>query len=151
MEFRELEQPNLYVLEDWFKDAEVYKWLSGKLPLKRWYKFVNKSSNYYAWIVYEQEIPVGQISVEIYPDHTASVSLLTNPSLRNKGYGKRMLELLQNRKELDAVQIITAGIEVENIASIRCFKKVGFADEGIDSDNIMNLSILLHNHEESSE
>lgn len=29
MEFRELEQPNLYVLEDWFKDAEVYKWLAA--------------------------------------------------------------------------------------------------------------------------
>jgi len=130
-----------------FKDAEVLNRLSGTLPLERWFQFVQQSPNYFAWMVYEKDVvgAVGQIEIEIYPDRTAAIGLLTNPDLRNKGYGKRIIRNLLKRPELRGVEIIRASIESDNSASIHCFKGSGFIEEGSDDEGLL---ILTYRHKD---
>ncbi|WP_158289282.1 GNAT family N-acetyltransferase [Paenibacillus flagellatus] len=142
MEFVRLEQEGLALLKQWFQDPEALRRLSGMLPLERWLPFVLQNPDYYAWIVYESGQPVGQIDAETEADGTAYVSLLVNPGLRGRGYGSRMLAALLQRPELTAVRRWEAGIEPDNIASIRCFRKAGFVEQEVDEDGFMRLVFI---------
>lgn len=143
LDFVKLDSEGLIHLEVWFKDPEVLNWLGGRLPLDRWYHYVEQSPSYYAWMVYEEGSAVGNIHMELYSDRTASVGLLVNPSKRYKGYGSRMLEKLLVRTELAGVQTVKAYVETDNFASLHCFKKVGFVEEGLDPDGLFTLSYTL--------
>lgn len=138
--FKELKEQDLVFLQEWYKDQEVLKRLGGTLPLNRWFRYVEQNHNYYAWIVYEEIIPVGQVALELYPDCSASVSILINPSYRNNGFGQKILKALLQKTVLSTVQIIKVSIEIDNVASLQCFKKVGFIEEGVDSDGMIALS-----------
>lgn len=144
MDFHKLDSDGLSILEEWYKDPEVLNRLSGTLPLLQWYNYVEQSSDYYAWMVLENGVPVGQISVELYEDRTAGISILTNPQLRYKGYGTKMLQSLLKRSELSLTQMIKVGIETDNHASIQCFKKVGFVEDGLDKDGLVELTYCLN-------
>lgn len=143
MEFIELNHEELKILDEWFKDEELMNRLGGTLPLKDWFGYVQKNPDYYTWMAYSKSIPVGQINLEVSPDHSASIGIMTNPALRNKGYGKMMLNTLLQRPEISTVEVIEVGIEQDNIASIHCFKQVGFIEEGIDEDDYINFSLKL--------
>lgn len=143
MEFLLVNHNDLEILEVWFKDKELILRLGGTLPLHQWFQYVIGNPNYYAWMVYENNVPVGQINLEIYDDFSAFVSILTNPKLRNRGYGKRILEMLLNRQELSIVKIIKVEIEPDNLASLHCFKKVGFIEEGINNEGYINLALKV--------
>ncbi|WP_421617603.1 GNAT family N-acetyltransferase [Brevibacillus sp. TJ4] len=143
MEFFELDQNRLAILEQWFTDHEVAQRLNGMLPLQEWFDYVQRNPDYFSWMVYVDSQPVGNIDLERYTDGTASVSLLTNPSLRNQGYGKRMIDALLKRPELSSVETIEIGIEQDNIASIKCFRKAGFIEHGLDEDGFVLLTYPL--------
>lgn len=141
--FRELDDSGLEILEEWFKDPEVLKRLGGTLPLKGWFQYVQQSPNYFAWLAYENGKPVGQLAMEVDADFSAAISLLTSPELRNKGYGKRMLNTLLQRPELSSVQIIKVGIEPDNKASLQCFKNAGYIEKGLDEEGFITLTLAL--------
>ncbi|WP_062104328.1 GNAT family N-acetyltransferase [Bacillus niameyensis] len=117
--------------------------LSGTLPLNQWFRYVQESPYYWAWLVYEGEVPIGQIDMEMYTDFSASISLLTNPRLRNKGFGKKMLNTLLQRPEMVRVQKLVVYVEIDNLASLACFKHVGFIENGIDEDGLQILTLEL--------
>lgn len=144
LDFKKLDQDGLSILEEWFKDTEVLNRLNGIIPLQQWYNYVEQSSDYFAWIVLEQGVPVGQISVELYEDQTGAISILTKPQLRYKGYGTKMLQALLKRAELSSTEMIKVGIEIDNHASIKCFKKVGFVEHGFDKDGLVELNYFLN-------
>ncbi|MEK3886505.1 hypothetical protein [Bacillus sp. FSL K6-3431] len=79
LEFIELNNEGLEILEEWYKDKEVLNRLGGKLPLQRWFQYVQQNPNYFAWMVFEKNSPVGQIEVEIYSYNSASIGIMTNP------------------------------------------------------------------------
>lgn len=142
LKFIELSHNSLQILEEWYEDEEVLRRLGGKLLLKQWFDYVQQNPNYFSWIVFENNEPVGNIDVEIEEDQTAYIGLLTNPSKRNQGYGKKMLKMLLEREELSQGAIIKAGIETDNMACIRCFQSVGFTEDGLDEDGF--LSFIYH-------
>ncbi|WP_422661272.1 GNAT family N-acetyltransferase [Paenibacillus sp. EC2-1] len=144
MDFQKLDQDGLTVLEEWFKDAEVLNRLNGRVPLLQWYNYVEQSPDYFAWMVFENGVSIGQITVELYEDQTAAIDILTNPQLRYKGYGTKMLQTLLKRSELSSTQMIKVGIETDNHASINCFKKVGFVEHGLDKDGLLELTYYLN-------
>lgn len=143
MEFVELNLEELKILDEWFKDKELMDRLGGTLPLQEWFGYVQKNPKYYTWMAYSKSTPIGQINLEISPDYSASINVLTNPILRNKGYGKMMLNTLLQRPELSTVKVIEVGIEQDNTASLHIFKQVGFIEEGIDEDGFINFSLKL--------
>ncbi|MBO0992286.1 hypothetical protein IPU53_04415 [Bacillus sp. SD088] len=63
--------------------------------------------------------------------------------MRNKRYGTKMLQTLLQRPELSLAQKNEVGIEPDNLASLSCFKHVGFKEEGFDADGFMILTLEL--------
>jgi RimJ/RimL family protein N-acetyltransferase len=65
---------------------------------------------------------------------TGSIAYVVDPKLRNRGWARAMITELMNRRELEVVRIFEAGVEPENVASIRCLFAAGFALENTDPD-----------------
>ncbi|MFS0616063.1 GNAT family N-acetyltransferase [Lederbergia ruris] len=143
LDFYRLDEVHLEVLDEWFKDEEVLHRLGGTLPLNNWFQYVQKSPYYWAWLVQEQGRPVGAIWMEMDINFSTSIALLTHPQLRNKGYGTKMLQTLLQRPELSQAEKIEVGIEPDNPSSLKCFKHIGFKEEGFDADGFMILTLEL--------
>jgi len=68
------------------------------------------------------------LSGEKYP--LAINPIIVNPALRNKGYCVRVIrELIEHTERIVGHEkyVFDAGIELDNIASVRAFEKVGFS------------------------
>lgn len=126
------DESGLWTLEAWFQDAELRKRLGGMLPLRRWFDSVRTDQGRFTWMAYEQSAPVGLVDLETYPDHTAWATLLINPELRGRGYGRRILRAMLSRPEVTCLKRIKAIVEHENIASLQCLWSVGFVVEYSD-------------------
>lgn len=127
--FTPIDKSDLFLLESWFQNPEIKRRLDGMLPLHKWLNWVSTSNEQRAYIVYEENNPVGLVHLETYSNETASISLLVNPNKWNHGYGRRILSTLEFYPEIATLKTIEAYIEVDNIRSIKCFKAAGFIEQ----------------------
>lgn len=134
IELRVFESKDIETVQLWFKDFEIQRRLEGMLPLNEWYNFIHKNENYYVWLAFENEQPVGMVMVEIEDDFIGSIALVVKPSLRNKGYGRSMIEKTMILPEMSCIKKWYAGIEEDNFACIKCFQSIGYTVENVQPD-----------------
>jgi RimJ/RimL family protein N-acetyltransferase len=93
----------------------------------------------WAWIGLEDERPIGMVAAERYDDRSAEVSIVVAPPERGRGIGQELVRSALARPELEDLDCVWAGIEPENVASIRCFERVGFVrvTEEPDADDVV--------------
>lgn len=90
--------------------------------------YINSEPQYYAWIVAQESETVGLVLCEI-EKKVGSVYLVVNPGSRRRGYGRRILHLLKRRPEIAGASALIAEIDPKNVASLVCFRSVGFFEE----------------------
>ncbi|BFH67614.1 MAG: GNAT family N-acetyltransferase [Paenibacillus dendritiformis] len=131
---------HLPLLAAWFEDAEVQERMDGMLPLEDWFDYASANDMYYMWLAYQEEQPVGLIFIEL-DGEAGYIGLITDPSLRNQGYGKAMVRELMNHPELQSVHTWVACIEADNKPCLACFKSLGYVtdEEEPDEDGFYNL------------
>jgi RimJ/RimL family protein N-acetyltransferase len=107
----------------WFTDRELARRLVA--PTEAWIAYVTAGPRPAAWAVSAGEELVGHIQVEFLKDRRCSILIAVKPSRRRQGLSAAILA-----EFLEAIipdqQVIEAGIEQDNIASIRAAEKVGF-------------------------
>jgi RimJ/RimL family protein N-acetyltransferase len=130
--FRPLDEITLRLYLAWFQDAELKRRIQP--PTQQWFNYVSHTPGIYAWIIYENDLPVGQLQLDTYTDHTGSVGLVVNPAVWNQGYGQRILEAFFQRVEVACLAQVEAAIEADNLASLRCFQKAGFIQDRPEPD-----------------
>jgi len=127
MIFKKIRKEHQSIFQEWFKDKATQKHLGGMLPLENCINYMISNTDTLAYLVFENETPIGMVDIEMDPlEKTASISLLINPNFRKKGLGTFLLE---TTLQLDCFKNYTrldAFIEPKNVASIKCFQKVGF-------------------------
>ena len=96
----------------WFQDTELKRRIEP--PTQQWLNYVRNMPGIYAWIIYEGNIPVGQLQLDTYADHTGSVGLVVNPTLRNQGNGKKILKAFLKRAEVTRLAQLEVTIEPDN-------------------------------------
>ncbi|MGG2134657.1 GNAT family N-acetyltransferase [Bacillus sp. S2(2024)] len=128
------QKEDIDVMESWFQDAETYQRLGGILPLNDWYKFVKENENYVVWMAKNGNKVVGITMVEVDEDHTGSIAILTNPSLRGRGIGKSLIKSTLLLDEMSHVRKWFAGIEADNKACLKCFQANEFVFENLYPD-----------------
>lgn len=65
---------------------------------------------------------------------TAGLALIVSPIHRNKGWGRRALRTLIDSTEVEGLERLFAGMEPENVASVRCFEGAGFTPMSREPD-----------------
>jgi RimJ/RimL family protein N-acetyltransferase len=71
--------------------------------------------------------PSGRGVIATIPVPSANMSYVVDPTARRCGYGVAMVRELLNVPELAHVKLFAAGIESDNVASIRCARSAGLA------------------------
>lgn len=130
-----LGEADLAIIADWLRDAKARRRPGGMLPLRSWFDYANAEPGYFVWLAYGGTATAGLVSVETYPDRTASISLLVAPHLRNRGCGKSILSALLTRPELRHLTTIEAGVEPDNSAGLRCGLSAGFVLQRPEPDD----------------
>jgi RimJ/RimL family protein N-acetyltransferase len=133
-------------LERWHEDPELRRRYGGDGWPTKLLKIMRGDPNRHCFIAWEGSRKVGYVDFEIIPkENLGHIGLIVDPLLRGSGYGKQILRAVLNLPEISSVTEVRAGIEKDNIASIRCFLGVGFRqlDELPDHEGCLNFSITM--------
>lgn len=142
---RPLVEGDLPELEEWHQDHELRRRYGGTGHPRKLYQLTISDSNRKCWIAEEHGTPVGYVDFERQPSGEAWIGLVVKTDLRGRGYGQRVLRSFLMLSDLASVSEVCAGIEQDNVASIRCFRAVGFRqmNEKPDHDGCLNFSFPL--------
>jgi RimJ/RimL family protein N-acetyltransferase len=144
IEFTPLSEDTLAVATPWFEDEQTQRWLGGPgWPALALRLAADPSAEHrgrrvtgrFVWLAHAGQTPIGLVDTELYGNATAGVALVVNPALRGRGFGRRIIQALLARSELEATEVVRAGIEPENAASVRCFTAAGFTAEADTPDD----------------
>ena len=91
--FQILKEPELKILEHWFKNDNIKRRMDAILPLDAWYARLNKDEDDTVIMAYDGECPAGMVSIE-FVDERAYIGLIVNPLYQLQGYGKQILQKL---------------------------------------------------------
>ena len=140
---------SIYLRKATLEDAEIIlKWRNDSLTREysfskevidteshfKWFKKRNSDRNCYIWILIADEERVGQIRVEAI-DHVGEIHYVIAPEQRGKGYGKRILSLVEEKVSAE-IKELCGIVKAENIASRRCFLTNGY-EEMREDENIV--------------
>ena len=100
----------------------------------KWYQNKMESDDTYIFVLMCDDTPVGQCRLDIEDDE-ALISYFIDKRYRNRGYGKKLLELIfdETIMSLPKVRVLKAEVKEENIPSQKVFLSLGYS-ERIDSD-----------------
>lgn len=95
------------------------------------------------FVVYGGEGPHGPIIHSTIERRTGHIAIVVDPGRRRRGVGRAMIRALLDRPELEDASLLVAGIEPDNVASLRCFEAVGFRRRAEEPDWEGMLDLVL--------
>jgi len=134
LRLRKVEYADMELLFGWANDDVVRAnaFHTEKIPYeshRQWFENMIADVNIYQYILCEGEMPIGQIRLNI-EDGTATIDYSVASKQRGRGYGSRMLQLMQTQLATDNISHVTkivGQVKYKNHASARVFEKCGFA------------------------
>lgn len=138
----------------WFADPDTQRWLGGPSWPRQLLDLANAplgnfrgamETGRHRWLGWEEGRPVGYIDCGIHdrwttweggpagrgvlaeiPDPAAAITYAVDPARRRRGHARMMLTTLLDLPEPADVIVFGAGVEPDNVASIRCLLAAGF-------------------------
>ncbi|GCE23954.1 GNAT family N-acetyltransferase [Dictyobacter kobayashii] len=126
---------------DWFHDPELARRIN--YPDSDWFDYISTSPHVHTWMIYAEVGPVGVIQFE-KNNRQASFSIAVNRRLRGQGYGKRIMRAFLTLPEVRAVSCVHAGVELDNLQSMRCLQAAGFTLQSTIPDEHGFLEFVYH-------
>ncbi len=96
----------------------------------RWYEKKLNSDDTSIYVLMCDDTPVGQCRLDV-EEQDALISYFIDKSYRNRGYGKRLLNLVADKVADDypMVSCLVAQVKTENIPSQKVFLSLGYTEE----------------------
>jgi RimJ/RimL family protein N-acetyltransferase len=153
---RRLARTDLRIVEPWFEDSETSRYLGGRDWPGRMLDLDGQvigtefrgatQTGAFRFLASHEGRPVGMIDCGVFDRWvewggedasgpiigdslevtTGSIAFVTDPTQRGQGLGRSMIGSLVSWSELSDVRIFEAGVEPENVPSIRCLSAAGF-------------------------
>ncbi|MGY4713786.1 GNAT family N-acetyltransferase [Bacillus amyloliquefaciens] len=140
--FQILKEPELKILEHWFKNDNIRRRMDAMLPLDAWYARLSKDEDDTVIMAYDGQLPAGMVSIE-FVEERAYIGLIVNPLYQLQGYGKQILQKLLTDPGFTGVREWAASIEKDNQISLACFQAAGFTLEDTEPDEDGFLTLIL--------
>jgi RimJ/RimL family protein N-acetyltransferase len=135
------------LLYDWVNDETVRSnsFNSQKISYNnhiRWFQQSLVSKDRYIYIFYEEDIPIGQIRLDIQ-GLEGIIDYSIDKKFRGKGYGTEMLRILEAKiKKSNLILKSLAGkVKYENYPSQKAFEKAGY--NKVFKDNYIEYTLYL--------
>ncbi|MCK9339014.1 MAG: GNAT family N-acetyltransferase [Bacteroidales bacterium] len=145
-------EKDINLLFEWTNDPSVRQNSFNSAPIpfedhQRWFHRVLNDPNTFLYILYDANIPIGQIRLDKKEDGSAVINYSISKSHRGKGYGLIIIQLINNYIIENSLPITTliAKVKKENVASQLIFEKSGFrvSDKGDFYEYCINICNLL--------
>ena len=96
----------------------------------RWYEKKLNSDDTSIYVLMCDDTPVGQCRLDV-EEQDALISYFIDKSYRNRGYGKRLLNLVADKvvDDYPMVSCLVAQVKTENILSQKVFLSLGYTEE----------------------
>lgn len=122
---RPLHADDFPLVEVWFDDPEVVRWLGDRAWPRRLLRLA-AASNRHAVLFMKGDDPVALLDLEREDDGTAAIACVVAPPLRRQGVGTSILRSLLTLPETEGVTAIVGEAEDGNDASERLLRSAGF-------------------------
>jgi RimJ/RimL family protein N-acetyltransferase len=164
MRLRPLTRPDLSVVEPWFEDNDTSRYLGGRAWPGRMLDLTERAVGtefrgatqivsfmflaahrgrpvgyidcgvFDRWTEYAGEDDDGPIIRDSIEVTTGSIAFVIDVAVRGQGLGRSMIRALVARPELSEVRLFEAGVDPDNLASIRCLLGADFQPHNIEPD-----------------
>ena len=120
---------DLELVFNWANDELCRKnsFYTQKLTLDEhteWFERKINDDNCMIFILMNEYIPIGQIRIE-YRDNTGYISYSIDSNYRNMGFGRRIIELVEEKKEVrKKASILIGKVKYFNVSSQKVFEKL---------------------------
>lgn len=94
----------------------------------QWFEKMMADASVHQYILCDGVMPVGQIRLNV-EQNEAFIDYSVSPSQRGKGYGSKMLQMVQTQLFVDKISRVTkliGQVKYGNYASAKAFEKCGF-------------------------
>jgi L-amino acid N-acyltransferase YncA len=121
---RRLDEAAYATYAQWFLDQDTIHWVQP--PTKQWFTYVSNTDGVYAWGAYKADELVGVVQIDRTEDDAGAICIVVNGRYRRQGLGRLILASILDQPEIRDLRKISAEIDPENLASLRCFSAAGF-------------------------
>jgi L-amino acid N-acyltransferase YncA len=108
----------------WFTDQDTAHWVQP--PTRQWFAYVSDTDGVYAWGIYKEDELIGVVQIDRTEAGTGAICIVVNGRYRRQGLGRLILASILAQPEVKDLRKISAEIDPENLASLRCFSAAGF-------------------------
>ncbi|MBE6077757.1 GNAT family N-acetyltransferase [Clostridium sporogenes] len=130
--FLKATEKECYLLFKWVNDDKVRQNAFNTNKIKyeehsKWFYTKLKDPNVFIYIYFIEDNPVGQIRIECN-EEIGIIDYSIDKFHRNKGYGKKMLQELENEAEFKRINLhkLIGQVKYNNIQSQKCFEDLGY-------------------------
>ncbi len=145
--FRELAKDDVPVIHGWHENPELAGRYGGRAWPEKLWEIMQKDEKRKCWLAIHDGLIVGYVDFEIHADEkNAWIGMAVNPELRGKGFGKAILKQFLDQPFAKEYAEVKAGIEPDNVASVKCFEAVGFKpiSHKLDEEGVMDYVYKIH-------
>lgn len=130
---REARSSDIDLIFEWANDPEVRKQsfhseFIAYSTHTAWFSSALQSEDMRIYIMVSEGMPVGQVRLNLKADGTAEIGYLIAPAYRGKGFGKRIIELVeQQARHITGIRQMVAWVKASNVPSCKVFEKCGYS------------------------
>lgn len=128
------------------------RWFDGNAPGSSYIEFYSKPAqwsklidgqNRFGFIATNQDrVPCGFADIEILPNHGANIAFGIDPNLRRKGYGRKLLESIEEFCLKQDIHVIRAYVDIHNSGCRNLMNRNGY-NEGPTENSMTVYSKIL--------
>ncbi|MBQ7470352.1 MAG: GNAT family N-acetyltransferase [Pseudobutyrivibrio sp.] len=135
---RRAKEEDVDLIFKWANDTQVRANAFNSEPISytnhlKWYDSSMKSESRIIYILFKEDIPLGQIRVDL-DDGLGLIDYSIDANHRGVGYGTLIIGLLMNKikEEHKDIKELKAQVKYENLGSQKCFEKNNYSKETLE-------------------
>lgn len=144
---RRAEKSDCDLLFKWANEASTRENSFNNQPISfehhlKWFEEKLSNTRVFIYIAYSDLGEIGQVRIEQY-QNVGMINYSIDPAFRGKGYGFELLSALKEPLKQDApdIRCLCGKVKFSNIASQKCFEKLGYAKSADEDYLIYTLDI----------
>lgn len=137
---REARTSDVDLIFEWANDPEVRRQSFHSEPIAysthtAWFSSALQAQDMRIYIMVSEGRPIGQVRLNLKADGTAEIGYLIAPAYRGKGWGKRIIELVERQaRDITGVRQMEAWVKASNVPSCKVFERCGYSVRRMDAE-----------------
>ena len=126
IDVRAMTASDLGVVEPWFDDPQLRRWLGDRTWPRQVLRLAERSPSRLVFVAALEGRVTGLIDVDRHLDGRAAIALAVEPCRRRRGTARALLRALESRSSELGITELFGGVEQGNRAALALMRSAGF-------------------------